>query len=1256
MYSAIQRCCPDFIASMLSPTTHVNKASIKHYPMPPPQKQRVSPRTPHPAEYHVEAIHPALGPTSSTSSSTSPSPPATQFPLDQAHTLDLALTQPAELDPEYGTDCERVRVTVDPISPTCLGVTIEPRDRRAWRVPEHVVPRHRPRPRTRHGQQNVPSEEDRQDRAFDLQVFGLDGVIGTGAGTGAGTDADVDPKPDPFAFVVKHRATGETIFDTTQLGMVIRDQYLEISTWLGGGLGSPEEVHPIQELEHPPPGGIKGQDQTGAGGASRKAYVYGLGENVGRFRRPVESVSTMWARDCPCKPDHNLYGCQPFYVEVLPESGTVHGVLLLNSNGMDVSLCDEKQHGGAEGGRRGDSVMTYKVIGGVLEFYFFTGPTLHDVIQQYTALVGRPALTPYWVMGNHQCRWGYKTLEAVQQVVDNFNTHQIPLEAMWVDIDYMDAYKCFTLDKERFPVKDVAEFTQKLHAQDQHLVMILDPGIKLQYEPGRYLPYDDGVAKNLFIKRRVQNDDQEEEQQQQQEEALVDFIGKVWPGLTVFPDWFHPEAQAYWTEHVTRWVKEIGLDGIWIDMNEIASFHSGDASALVRREDDRPVRMSDFTIQPKKVKKDEDKTGKTKQTEGSDKDDDGGEVIVQPQHQQEESSGSKKATTTKTSQTVEQDNVEVGFVKKATEDEDEDEDVAERPQDAVADEDEEEEEEEREAEAAAEPSSKTAECPRSVVSMASIQAEACGIGAADLLGDKGSHGALERKEDQDTRPPVVYTNVNHPPYRINNNNEQASLDYRTVSADALHHHGVLEYDVHNLYGHMESMATYQALRTAYPDRKPFVLSRSTFVGTGQYASHWLGDNRSHWYDLRVSIAGLLNFQLFGVPMVGSDVGGFGDPATEELLIRWHQLGAFYPFMRNHNCMGLPAQEPYLTPRLARVTRHHLDLRYRLLPYWYTLFQRAHLDGDPVCAPLWSLNAHPAKDLLDVDEQFLVGRAILVSPALYERQRIVRALFPPGLWYALESGVVEVVAVDSSPVGKTESATTTTTTTVELSSPLESMPVHVRGGSILPMCGLPKGTFLRTTKQVRDAGLELVAALDGNGLARGEALVDDDRLDVQEASQVVMEVATPGVLRVECKPLLVDEDEVEENGRSRKAKTVVIQSIVIWGVGLDLGSLFAPGAVGQRGGKVPPSLQKSLAQVDIRQVRLSRVAPVAEAEMRPQHVRELAAVDLREMHVEWDSQRAQLTVRIKGREPGAIGGLELRGGEGLELDWTEAVMA
>ena len=132
-------------------------------------------------------------------------------------------------------------------------------------------------------------------------------------------------------------------------------------------------------------------------------------------------------------------------------------------------------------------------------------------------------------------------------MVNQYKKAEIPMDVAWVDIDYMDVYKIFTFCPTRFPIDKFSEFVNKLHKNHQKLVTIVDPGVKV--EKG-YKTYDEGVEKNLFIKRSDGKD----------------FVGKVWPGTTVFPDWFHPEIEQYWTESFRHWLSQVPIDGIWIGM------------------------------------------------------------------------------------------------------------------------------------------------------------------------------------------------------------------------------------------------------------------------------------------------------------------------------------------------------------------------------------------------------------------------------------------------------------------------------------------------------------------------------------------------------------------------------------------------------------------------------------------------------------------------------------------------------------------
>ncbi|KAK1322282.1 Alpha-xylosidase 1 [Acorus calamus] len=326
---------------------------------------------------------------------------------------------------------------------------------------------------------------------------------------------------------------------------------------------------------------------------------------------------------------------------------------------------------------------------------------------------------------------------------------------------------------------------------------------------------------------------------------------------------------------------------------------------------------------------------------------------------------------------------------------------------------------------------------------------------------------------------ITKTRWDEPPYKINASGIQAPIGYKTIATSAVHYNGILEYDAHSLYGFSQTIATHKAL-LGLEGKRPFILTRSTYVGSGAYAAHWTGDNKGTWEDLRYSISTILNFGIFGVPMVGSDICGFYPAPTEELCNRWIELGAFYPFSRDHANFASPRQELYVWDSVATSARNALGLRYRLLPYLYTLNYDAHVTGAPIARPLFFTFPNMER-VYNMSTQFLLGEHVMVSPVLTQGATSVKALFPKGTWYNLFDMTKAVrVTEDNGQY-------------VVLDAPLNEINVHVCEGAILPM---QRGGY--TSAEARKTPFTLVVAFPmgaSEAEARGSVFVDEDERPV-----------------------------------------------------------------------------------------------------------------------------------------------------------------
>jgi alpha-glucosidase len=201
---------------------------------------------------------------------------------------------------------------------------------------------------------------------------------------------------------------------------------------------------------------------------------------------------------------------------------------------------------------------------------------------------------------------------------------------------------------------------------------------------------------------------------------------------------------------------------------------------------------------------------------------------------------------------------------------------------------------------------------------------------------------------------------------------------------------------HNAYGLLMSQATYEGMKAARPDRRPFLLSRSNYIGGHRYAAMWTGDNSATWDHLYWSVTMTLNMGLSGQPFAGPDIGGFWRTPSPELYAHWIGVGAFFPFSRTHTMKFSPDQEPWsFGPEVEAIARTAIERRYRLLPYLYTLFREASVDGLPVWRPVFF--ADPSEPALrSEDHAFLIGSDLLVLPRLTEGDPHL-FVTPGGIW-------------------------------------------------------------------------------------------------------------------------------------------------------------------------------------------------------------------------------------------------------------------
>src|SRR3989441_9670174 len=237
----------------------------------------------------------------------------------------------------------------------------------------------------------------------------------------------------------------------------------------------------------------------------------------------------------------------------------------------------------------------------------------------------------------------------------------------------------------------------------------------------------------------------------------------------------------------------------------------------------------------------------------------------------------------------------------------------------------------------------------------------------------------------------------------------------------------------NVFALLEARATYEGLARLRPDERPYVITRAAYAGIQRYSTMWTGDSNSTWDALALNVPMFTTLGLSGEPFVGSDVGGFIGRANGEFLVRSYQIGFLAPFLRNHHAIDGYDQEPWRFGKYYEdIIRKYLKLRYQLLPFLYATLEESHRTGVPLFRPL-VLNYQDDSSTYNLDDEFMVGNDLLVAPVL--KPDVTRRLvyLPKGIWY------------DYWTNRKYEGGTT-----ISVDAPLETVPMFVRGGAIIPV--------------------------------------------------------------------------------------------------------------------------------------------------------------------------------------------------------------
>ena len=281
-------------------------------------------------------------------------------------------------------------------------------------------------------------------------------------------------------------------------------------------------------------------------------YIFGFGERYHNIKLD-KGIYTIWPNDTggiiqdDGKGGKNGYSHQPVAIHKTSVENIWLGFVFLNSNNQDVIIKDYNQE-------QGLISLQHKTIGGIIDYYIIVDSSPEEVIKDIQKLLGSPFLPPYWAVGSHQSRHGFNNFNNFKDTYDNYIKYNIPVDTMWVDIDSMNNYQIFTVDETNF--KELPEFIKSIQKENHsHFIPIIDIGVG-DNDEDKYSML--GKKLDCFIKSNY---------------TKKNLIINVWPGDTLIPDFLNPNTTFLWQYGLKKYREEVNYDGIWFDMNEVASLN-----------------------------------------------------------------------------------------------------------------------------------------------------------------------------------------------------------------------------------------------------------------------------------------------------------------------------------------------------------------------------------------------------------------------------------------------------------------------------------------------------------------------------------------------------------------------------------------------------------------------------------------------------------------------------------------------------------